>query len=345
MAEITLEQRVALAAAWLRKAESLARGQEALAPGDLPPGYTLTEDAFILRQCTLARQAVEALEAAVQDERRARADAAAIAAYRRSKLPEQVASGTLDARSANTASAELAGRIARAQEDSGKYDALLRLLSGEEAAVAPNLPLFRYALTWREFQDAPGNVPETETAPPPRPAPTAKRSFVLYYRRLQRSDKIAIIAAVLISGFILTGGYLYMYSWGRLGIEVEPAGDHRYRVSFVNTYGETVALHAPYGGSGLPEENTPQFGVFVEVVDRDGRSRAVEQPERLWLYKDQPGHLYGPVLISPLSKAEFYLQVPADELGEAPVALRLILFKAPHRRSAMESIPLAEASS
>ncbi len=199
MAEITLEQRVALVAAWLQRAERLARGQTALSPGDLPPGYTLTADAFILRQCTLARQAAEALEPVIQDARRAHADVAAMAAYKRSKLPEQVAKGTLDAKSANVVSAELAERIDRAREAAGHCEALLRLLAGEEEAAAPKLPLFQYALTWREFQEAPGAVAEPKEEPTTTvpPVETKGRSFVLYYRRLQRSDKIAIIAAIL----------------------------------------------------------------------------------------------------------------------------------------------------
>lgn len=342
MAEITLEQRVALVAAWLQRAERLARGQTALSMGDLPPGYSLTAEAFILRQCTLARQAAEALESAVQDARRAHADTAAMAAYKRAKLPEQVAKGTLDAPSANAAAAELAERIDRAREAAGHCEALLRLLSGEVEATTPKLPLFQYALTWREFQEAPGAVaePEEEPTAPWPPADRKGRSFVLYYRRLQRSDKIAIIAAILGSVFILTAGYLYMYVWGRLIVEVQHAGDNQYRVSFTNSYGETVSLNAPYDGTGLSVEDMRQFGIAVEVLDQDGRSKAVGQQENLWTYKDQPAHLYGPILISPLTVAELTLQIPEDVLGETPAALRLILYKAPNSRCGMETIPL-----
>jgi len=346
VAEITLEQRVALVAAWLQRAERLARGQTALSPGDLPPGYTLTADAFILRQCTLARQAAEALEPVIQDARRAHADVAAMAAYKRSKLPEQVAKGTLDAKSANVVSAELAERIDRAREAAGHCEALLRLLAGEEEAAAPKLPLFQYALTWREFQEAPGAVAEPKEEPTTTvpPVETKGRSFVLYYRRLQRSDKIAIIAAILGSLFILTAGYLYMYVWGRLVIEVQPADDNRYRVSFTNSYGETVALNAPYDGTGLSVGDVRQFGVAVEILDQDGKSTPAAQLERLWTYKDQPAHLYGPILISPLTVAELTLQVPEDVLGENPAALRLILYQAPNSRCGMATISLNTAS-
>ena len=143
--------------------------------------------------------------------------------------------------------------------------------------------------------------------------------------------------------FILTAGYIYMYVWGRLIVEVQPAGENQYRVRFTNSYGETVALNAPYDGTGLPVEDMRQFGIAVEVLDQNGGSKPVEQLERLWTYKDQPAHLYGPILISPLTVAELTLQVPDNVLSENPTALRLLLYQAPNSRCGMETIPLNTA--
>lgn len=342
MAEITLEQRVVLAVAWLRKSERLARGQCALSAGDLPPGYTLTADDFILRQCTLARQATEALEAEIEKLRRSHADAAAIASFKRSKLPERIADGKLDARRANKMSAELAGAISKATEEIDRCEALLGMIRSEEETVTPNLPLFQYALSWREFQESSPSVPKNKkTAPPENHLPRPK-SLAAFWRRMDRSDRIALILATLLSACILTGGFLYMYVWGRLTVEIIPVDRQQYTVRFVNTYGEPIALQVPYDGTGLPDETPVLYGVSVALTDTARNEQAHESANVSWFYKDQPADLYGPILVPPVSSVELTLHIPPGEIPDGGASLRLVVYKAPHRRYAVKAITIPE---
>lgn len=344
MAEITLEQRVVLAVAWLRKSKRLARGRDALSAGDLPPGYTLAADDFIVRQCTLARQATEALEAEIEELRRSHADAVAIASFKRSKLPERIVDGKLDARKANNASSELAVAISRAEEEINRCDALLGMIRDEDETVTPNLPLFQYALTWREFQESSPSTPENkETAPPEPPSPRPK-SIAAFWRRMDRSDRIALVLAALLSVCILTGGFLYMYVWGRLSVEIIPLDRYQYTVRFVNTYGEPLTLQVPYDGTGLPEETPALYGVSVTITDTARNNQPLESTNPTWLYKDQPADLYGPILVPPVSSVELTLHIPPGEIPEGSASLRLAIYRAPHKRYTVKTVEISEAS-
>lgn len=341
MTEITLEQRVVLAVAWLCKAERLARGQDALSAGDLPPGYTLAADDFIVRQCTLARQAIETLEAEIEALRRSHADAEAIASFKRSKLPARVADGKLNVRKANETAAELARSIAASKEAMEGCDALLREIRSEKTVIQPDLPLFQYALTWRDFQEDSTAVPHEETATHTTTVTRSSSSstgIVGYWRRMDRSDRIALALALLVSAFILTGGFFYMYVWGRLTVEIIPIDRQEYTVRFVNTYGEPIALQVPYDGSGLPDETPALYGVFTEITGASQDKSPLNPISSSWFFKDQPADLYGPILLSPVSSEELTLRISPGEIPEGDARLRLFIYKAPHRRYAVKTI-------
>ena len=157
-----------------------------------------------------------------------------------------------------------------------------------------------------------------------------------------RSDRIALVLATLLSVCILTGGLLYMYVWGRLTVEIIPLDRQQYTVRFVNTYGEPIALQVPYDGTGLPDETPVLYGVSVALTDTARNEQAHESANVSWFYKDQPADLYGPILVPPVSSVELTLHIPPGEIPDGGASLRLVVYKAPHRRYAVKAITIPE---
>ncbi len=343
MADITLEQRIALVSGWLQKTEGILRNATHLDEEDLPPGYLLAPAIFLNRQQELAGEAAAFLEAEIKALRRLHADAAAIASYKQKLASERPGKDMSPPASVNEFILELARKISAAKEEVERCDRLLRLLHGMEAGPRPNLPLYQYAQAWERFRRP---VDAESEAPPPESKPRAGRVSVQPQRVLQwfvsleRSDKAALSGAILLSFFILISGYLYIHSWGRLHMDVETLGNGTFRLVFSNSFGETVRLNAPYASTSAFPGPLKEFGVSVEVEEREGSVTPVDTLDAQWTYKDQPGHLYGPILIGPLSSEEVSLQISHEVLKEQVKAIHITLYRSPRRKYAVKTISI-----
>ncbi len=344
MTEITLEQRVLLVAGWFRKTERIIKGLEHLRDKDLPPGYVLPRERFLDRQRLLVNEAATSLENRIVELRLSYSDEAAIDTYKFSKVSEEAHATNVSPGSTSQTIGELSRKLTLLKEKKEQCDMLLRILHGEEETALPNLPLYQYALAWERFNRADHSarsedVEENKSGTVFRNAIRPQRAFETV-KRMEHSDKIALAAAVLISVFILLGGYLYVYSWGRLHMDIQMATEGVFTITFTNSFGETVGLHAPHTGNRPPADTLKYFGVSVEASDKDGNTRILDEIDAHWIYKDQPGHLYGPIIISPLSSEEVSLHL-SQRVLETPVnSLRIILYKSPNRPYASETISM-----
>ncbi|HOC68778.1 MAG TPA: hypothetical protein PKO23_08200 [Candidatus Hydrogenedentes bacterium] len=343
MTDITLEQRTALVSAWLQKTEGVLRNATRLGKDDLPPGYILSSAVFLNRQQELAGEAAGFLEAEIKALRRSHADTAAIASYKHMLASDRLGKETSPPASVNELILELARKIAAAKEEVERCDRLLRLLHGVEAGPRPTLPLYQYAQAWERFQrpvDAESEAAPSESKPLVGQVSMQPRRIFQWFGGLERSDKAALSGAILLSIFILVSGYLYIHSWGRLHMDVETLENGMFRLVFSNSFGETVRLNAPHTITAAVLGALKEFGVSVEVEAHDGSVKPVDPLDAQWTYKDLPGHLYGPILIGPLSSEEVFLHISPEVLKEQATAIHITLYRSPRRKYAMKTISI-----
>lgn len=344
MTEKTLEQCVLFVRGWLSRIEAAARGEQMNAD-DLPPGFTLPPSVFLDRQQAQAQEASAAVASHINTLHTSAGTALQTLEQQRSELADKVASGQIKVMTANQASRAINTQTEPLKETLNRLANLHSVLLGEKEASLPRMPLYQYPMMWQEFADSLDKLETTVTTPDAAPPkPSSGSGPVAALKNMQRSDKIAIVAALVLSAFVVLIGYQYMYSWGRLHVNIEAADDNVFKVTFTNSYGDTVLLQAPYDGKGLQAGQLRHFGIFVEILKKDGSAESPDRLDSLWTYKDQPTHLYGPVLISPLSAEDVFLHLPSEEMTEDAVAIRITLYRAPHRRYAVKTIPLARAS-
>ncbi|MGI6139904.1 MAG: hypothetical protein ACOYI9_12830 [Candidatus Hydrogenedentales bacterium] len=341
MTEIKLEQQIVFVRAWLQKAQRLHAEPERMSDRDLPPGSKIDITTFLERQYQLALEARENIKKAIEACRSSQEDTIAIASYRRLKLAEHIESGQMGAKEANKKASELSGDIDAATSKKQQCDFLLQQIHSEEPCTTPNLPLFQYPLRWRAFEEEQAADPPSEKERPEvksRPKDSGKA----FWNRLSPSDRIAVVAAILLSLCIVTGGFMYMYVWGKITLEVTALDRYNYSVRCINTYGEAIAFQAPYDGAALPRETPTVYGLSATLITKKGERKAL--PRAVWYYKDLSADLYGSIFAPAVDFVELNLQLTPDEIPDEGGILRLTVFKAPKRAKTTARIEIPPRS-
>ncbi len=328
----SLERQVLLALGWLRTAQ-------ALTPDDadrLPPEALSAPEAYLESQRDRARDALNGLEARIEALRQEIADAARILYDKRVRLIERMSAEGRSAQDINRAAATLTRQFEDHLEQARTCDRLLGMIHGEIETPAPSLPLGRYEDVYRQLGEQTDVVAEDEEddlsgelAPEKRPLPIHVARFLL--QRTDRTDRFALgIAAVLCAAVIVVGAW-YILQWGHVELAIQALGENRYQLTCHNTTGHTVQLIVPYDKQGLPREPLAHFGLALDLRDNEG-SDIFFPIEAVWFHKELPAHLYGPVVIGPMSRAELYLDLSGCIAEDTPYVMELTLFNAPHEK-------------
>lgn len=340
MVNPSLERQVLLALGWQKTARTVSPD----AGGHFPPQAHSAPQAYLRSQQDRARESLEELDAQLCRLREAAADNAKIVFHKRARLVEDMGEQERPARDINAAAAPLTRQFEACLEDARTCDRLLGMIRGEVDTPTPALPLHRYQELFEKFRDAPdqAGVPHDATGAPRRTiqegaAPIHARIAAFVMRHTDRSDRIAMSVALILSITVFALGFYYVYSWGSVVLDIQPLGEHHYQVSCVNSSWQTIMLYAPYDKQGLPRAATPNVGIALELLDDDGADITFPL-EAVWYYKEQPAHLYGPIVLGPMTRAELYLNLAPYVPAEDPYVLRLTLFRAPHRRHAVYTL-------
>jgi len=339
--EENLEQQAILAVGWLRKAGRLAAPDASPDKSDLPPDAALSPREYALAQAVLARDAVEQL-ARKATEMRDRAEEQIKTALRRRENLAARTTGVKTAAAINAQARLISEQIEMRRREIARCDRLLRVLRGQEELPLPTLPLFNYAgaLERLEHADAAPDTPPDSGATPP--SPLHVRLCRAFMNRTDQSDRIALAIALLLCATVAAAGLYYVYNWGSIELEITPMDHGRIRVVCVNGTGDSILLNVPYDGGTLPLEQVVHYGILLEALDANGRATRPAAPETLWEYKDNPAHLYGPIVVGPFYAAELFLDFSSHPPDASATALRLTLFRAPLRKCKTYTVPLAD---
>lgn len=349
MVDPSLEQQVLLALGWQRAARGRAGDKTDLS---IPPEAHDEPGRWLRGHQARARETLVQLEAQLHTLREATADKAQRAFRKRARLVERMGASRRSAREINAAAAPLTREFEACLEDARSCDRLLDMVRGDVQTPVPDLPLHRYEealerLRGREASqggvvDSGASASAGGAAAPSASMPARVAAFI--YRRTDRSDRLALAVALPLAMAVVALGVYYMYSWGSITLEVDAAGEHRYQVACVNATAQPIMLYVPYDGKGLPRAELLHVGIALDLLDEAGAPIPVPH-ETAWTYKEQPAHLYGPIVVSPMSSAELQLDLAPYFTADRPHTVQWTLYKAPHRRHAVRRMPVPASDS